>query len=842
MPITTGQIRKLRFLLLLALVVAVATGAVTGIFLAKTRSIQNTLNIGEYTPALPSLILDRRGRMISQFFAEEKRQIIGLEELPQHLVYALVAKEDRNFYSHIGFSVKGFLRAAWNIATGNYFSGGSTISQQVAGNLYEDREVETLGRKLKELFWSIQLEISRTKDEILEVYLNYSSFGHGTYGVEAASQFYFGHSVREVSLAEAAILVAQLAPVNSMIRNPNRAQIVQRATLDAMVEMSFVSQKDADESFDEFWRTYDTTRSNLATAYTERYDEAPYFSDLVRRQFETTFYGSPDLYRDGFTIHTTLDLGYQRTAEALLEETRLHLNAQYRDAQNRAVSFAESNLLPMLELLSLHYSMNDLGLSQEIREGDALLIFDDLIAAPLNALSLTFGSYGIQGLMGKLRSLQEEDRREVEVEGALVTIDNEKGYILALVGGSDFSTLQFNLATDAFVSPGSSIKPLYYARAIENEVISPATLLYDSPAVFYSDLNPPYSPRNFLGSWEGPVLVRKALSRSMNVPSIKVLERIGLEEAIGSVTLLLGEEENAADRLLFPRAYPIGLGTVGVSPLQMARAYATFPRGGQGVEPFAIRYIEDRYGNLFYDYEREVLKETSREKMLLSPQAAYIMTNLLSSTVTEGTLARRAAEVGGFGDMPMAGKTGTTENWSDAWTVGFSPFVTTAVWYGFVLPGRSLGRYQTGALSAGPVWAAYMKRIHEDLPAREFARPNTGIIERQVCSVSGLLPTEQCTDGHIREVFTTGTAPKELCDYHKSKAERDTRLMRRMLEKIRTIDVGPLLSDLALPSAGEKQANASEENGNNEASAENPLLQQEEPFQGGPEAEKKAPE
>ncbi|MBT3275130.1 MAG: PBP1A family penicillin-binding protein, partial [Spirochaetales bacterium] len=744
---TRRQFRRLKLLLTLAVFTAVAIGAATGIFLAQTRNVQRQLDIGAYTPALPSLLLDRRGKLISSYFAEEKREIVKLNELPMDLVYALIAKEDRTFYRHIGFSVKGFVRAAWNIITGNYFSGGSTISQQVAGNLYEDREDETIGRKLKELFWSIQLERQKTKDEIIEIYFNFSSFGHGTYGVEAAAQFYFGHSARDVSLAESAMLVVQLARINSMLRNPNRAKIVQRATLDAMVDLGYASREDADSSFDEFWRSYDLTRSNLSTAYTERYDEAPYFSEYVRRAFEAKFYGPNDLYRDGYIIHTTLDLEYQRAAEAEVGEARDQLNAVYRDVENRATVDAERSLVPLAELLGLTFSIDGLDITKETNQRDAFTLFEEKLMESMEAVSLILGDQFLYQVVSEYRLERRDEESREDVEGALVTLDNENGYILAMVGGSDFASLSFNLAVDSRVSPGSSAKPLYYAAGIEAGTITPSTMFYDSPAVFYSDINPPYTPENFLGAWSGPVSVRWALSNSMNVPSIKVLELLGLERAIASIAALLGLEEKAGDRLSFPRVFPIGLGTFGTSPLQMASAYAVFARSGKSIEPFAIRYIEDRNGTVFYDNEKEVLQALSKRKNQLSPQTAYVMTDLLQSTVTRGTLARRVAEAGGLGPIPMAGKTGTTDNWSDAWTVGYSPFVTTAVWFGFVIPGNSLGRYQTGALAAGPVWVSYMKDIHEDLPYRDFPVPENGILTRQVCAISGLLPTEQCTEG-----------------------------------------------------------------------------------------------
>jgi penicillin-binding protein 1A len=783
MPFRARQARQLVLLLVITVVLALGIGAITGLFIANTKNIQRTLDVGTYTPALPSLILDRRGKVITRFFAEEKREILALGEISPNVVHAVIAKEDRRFYSHIGFSLKGFLRAAWNIVTGEYFSGGSTISQQVAGTLYEDREVKTLGRKINELFWSIQLEKKRSKDEILEVYLNNSSFGHGTYGVEAASQFYFGHSAREVTPAEAAILVAQLARINSLIHNPNRAKVVQRATLAAMVDLSFLTEDEAFTSFEEFWRSYDPTRSNLSTAYTERYDEAPYFSELVRQLFEVRFYGPSDIYRDGFVIHTTLDLGYQRTAEALLEEKRNQLEARYRETKSRGIKFAETTVLPVIELLSLTFSAPGIGMEREQEKRDAFRHFDNHLKDPLDVISLAFGVDGIRRSVSVLGQSDAEDFRKEEVEGSLVTVDNDTGYILAMVGGSDFSTLQFNLATDSLLSPGSAIKPLFYASAVESGTITPATMIYDSPAVFTSELNPPYTPRNFLGTWSGPLLARNALSNSMNVVSIKILEKIGLEKGIAGIADFLGRDEEVADRSVFPRVYPIGLGTLGVSPIEMAAAYAVFPRKGRALEPFAIRYIEDRNGNVFYDNEREVLEQLAKSRRVASPQAAYLVTDMLTTTVRSGTLARRVAEAGGLGDIPMAGKTGTTENWSDAWTVGFSPYMTTAVWFGFVMPGNSLGRHQTGALAAGPVWVAYMKEIHDDLPYRGFEAPETDLINRKICRVSGMLPTAECIDGFIEEIFIAGTEPEELCTYHPRKVEIENAQIRRLSER-----------------------------------------------------------
>jgi penicillin-binding protein 1A len=304
-------------------------------------------------------------------------------------------------------------------------------------------------------------------------------------------------------------------------------------------------------------------------------------------------------------------------------------------------------------------------------------------------------------------------------------------------------------------------------------------MIFDAPALFINPDGTTYQPMNYLGEWVGPVRLRTALARSMNVPSVKVLEGIGFDAAIQRASALLGLDEEHFDRV-----YPLGLGIVSVAPIQMARAYSTFPNQGKVVDPLAIRFIEDTNGTIILEHEKDMIKENSKREPIMTPQEAYVMVNMLQSTVAWGTLARRARDVGGFDGMEMAGKTGTHQNWSNAWTVGFSPYYTTAVWFGFDLPGNSLGLNQTGATAAGPVWAKYMKTIHESLPKRKFAVPDTGLITRQVCSVSGMLPTDKCDDGTVEEIFLLGTEPTKPCEYHDFKIERDLTLTKRIQDRL----------------------------------------------------------
>jgi penicillin-binding protein 1A len=297
--------------------------------------------------------------------------------------------------------------------------------------------------------------------------------------------------------------------------------------------------------------------------------------------------------------------------------------------------------------------------------------------------------------------------------------------------------------------------------------------------VFYNENGTPYIPLNFRGEWKGQVLLWEALANSMNVPSLRVLDSIGFSAAIDRAALLLGITTPDEIRENFPRVYPLGLGIISVSPLKMAKAFATFANEGREVTPIAIRAVEDRNGKVVLDPERE-LRIAQRQKgdafQIISPQNAYIMTSILRKTVDSGTLSAPSGwgakftfrdEQGNKFKMPAAGKTGTPQNWSDAWTIGYTPYYTAAVWFGFDRPGNSLGVNLTGSTLAGPVWADFMRDIHQGLPPRDFVRPAAGLIDAKVCTKTGLLWTPGCP-GDITLPFLEGTQPKQLCDQHQT--------------------------------------------------------------------------
>jgi len=397
------------------------------------------------------------------------------------------------------------------------------------------------------------------------------------------------------------------------------------------------------------------------------------------------------------------------------------------------------------------------------------------------------------------------------VEGALISIENQTGYITAIVGGSHYDeSNQLIRATQGNIQPGSSFKPLYYSAAIDSKKLTAASLIYDVPLVFHNEDGTPYIPLNFRGEWKGSVLLYDALSHSMNVPSLRVLDTIGFDAAIERAAALLGITDPDQIRNTFPRVYPLGLGIISSSPLRMARAFAIFGNQGREVTPIAIRSVEDRNGRVVLDVERDLRLQQRRagNPQVISPQNAYIMSRILEKTVEEGSLANGAGwgakftfkdENGKSFRMPVAGKTGTPQNWSDAWAVGYSSYYTTAVWFGFDKPGNSLGVELTGSTLAGPVWGNYMREIHQGLVRRDFVRPASGIIDVTVCAKSGLLKTPSCNEGEVTLPFLMGTQPTQACDRHGS-GSGSSIAINTMRNSTLGMDDNVLLGSLKMPS------------------------------------------
>jgi penicillin-binding protein 1A len=792
---------------------AVAIGVGLGLSLAETSNIKNQENFVEFAPALPTKILDINGALITEFSADEKRQMVSLSELPRHLIYAALAREDPDFYNHKGFSIRGIARAAMGKIIGKPLGGGSTITQQVAGTLYTDRTEYSYTRKLRELWWSLQMERRYTKNEILEIYLNYMYMGPGTYGVEAASKYFFGHSARDITLAEAAILVVQLSSPSryNPLDNPNVARDRQRSVLERMIEFGYTTREEAEASFNEYWDNYDYTRASTS-AYYSREDAAPWFSEYVRRELDSMMYGAMDYYRDGYTVRTTLDLRHQEAAAKFMEQGLAKANAEYSQASSRRLTEAERTYTPVIDMLSLIFNLGDIHASAEaVSEQKALSRYTKTLNPVVDMAALVFGIPDLKMISSAAFAELKTATEKNVVEGALIAIENETGYITALIGGSKYDeSNQLIRATQGNIQPGSSFKPLYYSAAIDSRSFTATSLIYDLPVVFHNEDGTPYIPLNFRGEWRGSALLYDALANSMNVPSLKILDAIGFDAAIDRASVLLGITDPALIRRTFPRVYPLGLGIISVSPLQMARAFAVFGNQGRDVSPIAIRAVEDRNGRVILDTERDLRlrqRHMGGDIQVISPQNAYIMTSIMKKTVEIGSLYAPSEwgakftyrdEEGKRYHMPMAGKTGTTQNWSDAWAVGYSPYYTAAIWFGFDKPGNSLGVSLTGSTLAGPVWANFMREAHQGLPAKDFVKPSTGIIEVTVCAKSGLLKTANCPT-EVTMPFLEGTAPVRYCDQHDGAGIRSTVSIEGMRQDALFMDNSALLGELKLP-------------------------------------------
>ncbi len=785
---------------------ALIIGITLGLSLSQTVNTVNTENFTEFETALPTKILDINGELITEFTSEERREIISLIEIPQHMKDALLAREDRIFYEHTGFSVKAILRAFLGAFTHNSLGGGSTLTQQIAGTMYCDRREMSIMRKMKELWWAIQMERRYSKNEILELYLNRVYFGGGTYGVNAASKYYFGHDARHITPAESAILVIQLSnpAFYNPFEHPNRAMDRQKDVLKTMVAEGYITQQEADDSFDNYWLNFDYSRTDTS-AFFMRDDKAPWFSEYVRRELADMIYGDADIYSSGFTVNTTGNLYHLQVAQTVMEKQIHNANVNYKNQMASKQKGAFSTYVPMSELITLMFDLKNLKMSNRLVQSSATKEFNTKLNPIVDIASLIFGIDNLKvGIINKANSENQKKAKETTIEGTMVNIENDTGYITALIGGSKFDqSNQFIRASQARVQPGSSFKPLYFSAAMDTPYFNAATTLLDAPYEFKSADGSSYLPNNYGGAWRGNVLLWRALALSLNIPSLKVMEKIGFDAAIDRAVALLGIPEKELPSRAFIPGFPVGLGTVSVRPVEMARAYAIFANGGKAVTPNAIRTVEDRKGNIILNIDHDVHQRMMNPTQAISPQNSFIMTKIMEHATTIGTLRygsqNRSSlidrstgdpmgskfiytdkQTGKEFQMPIAGKTGTTQNWGDAWAIGYSPYYTSAFWFGFDTPGNSMGMGGTGASLAGPPWGDFMKAIHRGLAYKDWPQPEDGVVKISVCAETGKLPVEGCDE--IALWFMTDNVPKETCDKHGNGARNTEKRSEQMLQ------------------------------------------------------------
>lgn len=742
-----------------------------GKLIAWTKNYEIRDNVSYQSMKLPTIIYDRNNEVITRILAEEDREIINTDALSREVKYAFISREDNKFYYHRGYSVANTLRALlYSVFTKNT-QGGSSITQQTAGATFKEvnRNERSIKRKVVELWFAIQMEKNLSKNEIIDEYLNRVYFGHGAYGIEAACNLFFNHSAQSIDLGEATVLAIQLAAPGSYspIYYPNTAKDRQSRLLEHMANTGIITHDDAVSILNNFWNNYNyQSRSTADTRYLKNEDLAPYFTEHVKKIVNSI----PEIIRTqnindaGLSIYTTLDLKYQKIAEEKLVEAIMETNRRYETNRNQNLQTTKNTYIPITNMLADIFNISGLNLTKSKHTANSTEYFREKVFPTLQVLSLFTNNEDLEKFNKKFEVEVSKAVNKLSIEGALVTLENGTGKILTMVGGSDFDTKKFNKATSSVLQPGSAIKPLFYSQAISSKKFTAGTRLPDVPSVFYSN-NKPYTPNNYLGTWKHSVLLRHALARSENIPAVQILDEIGFEPAIERISSMLGMEEERYNDRIFPRGHTLALGTITTTPIRMARAYSVFPNRGVAVDPIAIIKIEDKNGNIIYESNKD---PKYKVKQIMSPQDAFVMTSILESTNKEGTL-KYYTDLEGLTDMPIAMKTGTTQNWADAWSCAFTPNTTSTLWLGFDTPGNSLGRYLTGTTASGTNLIKYISALFDVMPETKdpnfgFNVPETGIVYKTICTESGLLATGNCNASYS-EVFVEGTEPREHCEY-----------------------------------------------------------------------------
>lgn len=742
----------------------IGAGIIIAFIIILINDYQKVRDLAHFRPSVTTRIYDKNDILIAELF-KQKREVVDFEKIPKHLRHAFIAMEDNEFYDHFGINLKGIVRAFFiNILAGGIRQGGSTITQQTAKILLTSRK-RNIYRKIKEAFIAIMMEMGYSKNDIFSLYLNQIYLGHGAYGVESAAGLYFKKHVWELNLAECAILSTLPSAPNrlSPIRHPKRSMQRHRIALAKMVEMGFLTVTEAEKAYLDFWPDYlrhvESTSPSL-NVFSNRVNRAPWFTEYIRRKLVRK-YGSEMVYNKGLLVYTTLDIKKQMAGQEVLEKALEKQTTVSSRLQFKNDSYFNDNFTDMVGLISDLFDINQFR-KRGSRQNEKLnnYVRTELIEE-LEGLNYLTGISNISDFIDEYKGTYLQDRDLQKVEGCLISINQKNGYIEALIGGSEFSSInQLIRPMQSRRQPGSAIKPLLYSAAIESREFTPATAVLDSPIVYLDNEGGDWLPENYEGQYYGLLRLRKALALSINVISIRLAEKIGIERVLTYYQRLLRMSSAEAKKRI-PRNFSIALGSLEVSPYELTRAYAIIANGGKDVIPFTIRYIKDQEGKVLENREKDVallLKEKAKKGVLqvIKPSTAQVMISLLRGVVSAGTGR------GAFPGRPAAGKTGTTNNWKDAWFVGFVPQLTTGIWIGYDKLGLSLGIGQAGGAVSAPVWGRYMRAALKHEPVQGFPT-YAGLTEKEVCSRTGLLPSSACQKV-IKEIFVPGTEPEKECE------------------------------------------------------------------------------
>lgn len=769
-------------LISLSLVITVLVGALTGIILVYQKGFPQIEALEDIQPKVMTVLHDDQGVPIKEF-AIEKRTIVRRSDIPDILIQALVASEDNQFYSHWGINFKGTFRAILGVLTGKNYGGGSSITQQLALNLFLNRE-RTFSRKFKEILMAIQIEKRYSKDQILTFYCNKIYLGASVYGVEEAARYYFGKSIKDINLAEAALIPTIMPSPNgkySVFKQPQNCLRKRNYILKRMWELSFIKKEQYEEAI---------KLPLPKKPYEEEKEEiGNYFVEEVRKNLEAKF-GDRRLYTGGLRVYTTLNSEMQKWGEKALREglRKLDKRIGWRTSPklfNFKTNYMdiEKDTIPSWKKLKIEEDSIVEGVVIEAGSRGARVRIDNVYgrmdardarwtrrSVPRTLKQGDVALFRVSDIPKDLKNYLalEEDKRpqnidlkdkkywlklkleqEPEVEGALLVVNNKTGEIKAMVGGYSFDKSKWNNATQALRQTGSTIKPIVYTAALENGY-TPATIIEDEYFSYFDKWTGElWEPRNHGGSDDflGPLTFRRAFEKSRNVVTARIAEYIQPQKIV----------EYARKFGITSELKPymsISLGAFEVKLSEMVAAYTVFPNLGIRVKPYLVQKV--------VDHNDHVLEENYPDrKHVIDKETAFVMNYLMRGVIQSGTGWKAR-------NLPAAigGKTGTTNDFTNAWFIGFSPTITVGVWVGYNEP-KSLGDEETGSRAALPVFIDFMEKYLEKYPEPNTFRKPSGVVWVMVDKYTGKLYTQSCLHPK-REAFLTGTEPLEECreEYH----------------------------------------------------------------------------
>jgi len=710
-------------------------------------------DLAEYSPKLPLRIFTAEGDLIGEF-GEERRNLTPIKEIPQIMKDAVLSIEDSRFYQHGGVDYLGIIRAGFANLGKRKSQGASTITMQVARNVYLSTE-KTYTRKIYEILLTFKLEHMLTKDQILEIYMNQIFLGNRAYGFASASEAYFGKPLKDISIAEAAMLAGlpKAPSAYNPISNPKRAKVRQQYIIERMLDNRFITPAQADKAKVEVLQ--------IRSGSDKPKIHAEYVAETVRQLIYAQY--GPETYTRGMNVFTTLKSSDQEAAYKALRQGIMDFERRqiYRGPEKFISLPADpKDLDDMIDDALEDAPDNGDVMSAVVLEASARRV----LAVRQNGEQFEITGEGLRpaqsGLSDKASPAVQIRRGAIirvvklpkgmweitqlpEVEGALIALNPKDGAIKALVGGFDFVKNKFNHVTQAWRQPGSSFKPFIYSAALEKG-FTPATVVNDAPLFFDAGVTggQPWEPKNYDGTFDGPMTLRRGLAKSKNMISIRVLQSVGARNAQSWITHFGFEAEK------HPAYLTMALGAGSVTPMQMATGYSVFANGGYLVHPFLISQITDQRGKVLVQSTPVDITEDQRA---IPARNAFTMTSLLQEVTRSGTAARAQATL----KRPdVYGKTGTTNDAMDAWFAGYQPTLAAIVWIGYDTP-RKLGDRETGGGLSLPIWIKYMETALRNVPVQEPSAPE-GLVQ-----VGGeWFYTELGASGGVRNLGGTSAAGK----------------------------------------------------------------------------------